>query len=83
MQGIRISNTDNKVDGGDFCFLCFKDVVYSDKENYNGVRREFNRIHDEYGIEIMPWVSKRFILFVMLIDRVIELSYEPPALKAA
>ena len=53
MQGIRVSCKEKTSLNGDFCFVCFKDIAYSDKK-YNGVRREFNRIYDEYEIEIMP-----------------------------
>ena len=39
-----------------YCFLCFKDTVYSDKIKYNAVRREFNLLLQEYNIAIEPYV---------------------------
>ena len=40
-----------------YSFLCFKDTVYSEKEKYNAVRREFNLLLQEYSIAIEPYVS--------------------------
>ena len=39
-----------------YCFLCFKDTVYSDKATWNPVRREFNLLLQEYNITIDPYV---------------------------
>ena len=35
-----------------YCFLCFKDTVYSDKKKWDGVRRDFNLLFQEYDIVI-------------------------------